>query len=48
MQDQTTLQNDFLQVLNGYHDLYHPSVLLDNHKILRETLALHALNHITK
>ncbi len=42
------LQNDVLNALSSYHDLYVTRTTLDSQPSLREALTLHTLNHITK
>ncbi|KAH9942377.1 digestive organ expansion factor [Epithele typhae] len=42
------LQNDVLNMLSSYRDLYLTRTALEAQPIVREALALHALNHITK
>ncbi|KAI0358530.1 digestive organ expansion factor [Trametes cingulata] len=42
------LQNDLLNVLSSYRDLYITRTTLETQPSVREAVALHALNHITK
>ncbi|KAI0335146.1 digestive organ expansion factor [Cubamyces sp. BRFM 1775] len=42
------LQNDLLNTLSSYRDLYITRTNLDTQPQVREAVALHALNHITK
>ncbi|KAI8992953.1 digestive organ expansion factor [Trametes punicea] len=42
------LQNDLLNALSSYRDLYITRTTLDTQPGVRESVALHALNHITK
>lgn len=42
------LQNDLLSMLSSHRDLYITRIPLDAHQSIRETISLHALNHITK
>ncbi|KAI0663442.1 digestive organ expansion factor [Cubamyces menziesii] len=42
------LQNDLLNTLSSYRDLYITRTNLDTQPHVREAVALHALNHITK
>ncbi|KAI0090475.1 digestive organ expansion factor [Irpex rosettiformis] len=42
------LQNDMLSLLLSYRDLYITRTSLDSQQTMREAIALHALNHITK
>jgi len=42
------MQNDLLSILSTHLDLYHPALSLDDHERIREVIALHALDHITK
>ncbi|KAF5386207.1 hypothetical protein D9615_002610 [Tricholomella constricta] len=46
--EQTDLQNDLLSTLSSRRDLYLTSTPLESRKILREAIALHAINHVTK
>ncbi|KAG5723219.1 hypothetical protein E4T56_gene278 [Termitomyces sp. T112] len=46
--EQTNLQNDLLSTLSTRRDLYLTSTPLDSRKSMREAIALHAVNHITK
>jgi U3 small nucleolar RNA-associated protein 25 len=46
--DQTALQNDLLSELSCYQDLYSTSTNLNHSNYVRETLSLHALNHVIK
>uniref|UniRef100_A0A0W0EWX1 U3 small nucleolar RNA-associated protein 25 n=1 Tax=Moniliophthora roreri TaxID=221103 RepID=A0A0W0EWX1_MONRR len=46
--DQALLQNDLLSVLTSYQDFYSTCSLWETKKCIRETAALHLLNHITK
>ncbi|RDB16721.1 U3 small nucleolar RNA-associated protein 25 [Hypsizygus marmoreus] len=42
------LQNDLLSTLSSRRDLYLTSTPLDSRKSLREAIALHTVNHVTK
>ncbi|OSD06957.1 digestive organ expansion factor [Trametes coccinea BRFM310] len=42
------LQNDLLNTLSSYRDLYMTRTSLDTQPSIREAITLHALNHITK
>ncbi|KAF9028435.1 digestive organ expansion factor [Hymenopellis radicata] len=42
------LQNDLLEVLSQYPDVYMPSSPWESKRAVRETVSLHALNHVTK
>ncbi|GLB36998.1 putative utp25, U3 small nucleolar RNA-associated SSU processome protein 25 [Lyophyllum shimeji] len=46
--EQTELQNDLLSTLSSRRDLYLTSTPLESRKCMREAIALHAVNHITK
>ncbi|KAH9892650.1 digestive organ expansion factor [Cubamyces lactineus] len=46
--DIVELQNDLLNTLSSYRDLYITRTNLDTQPQVREAVALHALNHITK
>jgi U3 small nucleolar RNA-associated protein 25 len=46
--EQRQVQDDLLSILSTHLDLYHPALSLDDHGSIREVIALHALNHITK
>ncbi|KAG6812707.1 hypothetical protein H0H92_001210 [Tricholoma furcatifolium] len=46
--DQVDLQNDLLATLSSRRDLYLTTTPLDSRKSIREAIALHALNHVTK
>ncbi|KAG6884055.1 hypothetical protein C0993_001818 [Termitomyces sp. T159_Od127] len=46
--EQTNLQNDLLSTLSTRRDLYLTSTPLDSRKSIREAIALHAVNHVTK
>ncbi|OAX39772.1 DUF1253-domain-containing protein [Rhizopogon vinicolor AM-OR11-026] len=45
---QRQFQDDLLSILSAHLDLYHPALSLDDHGSIREVIALHALDHITK
>ncbi len=42
------LQNDLLNTMASYRDLYVTRMALETQSTIREALTLHALNHITK
>ncbi|KAG6840475.1 hypothetical protein C0991_006458 [Blastosporella zonata] len=46
--EQIDLQNDLLSALSSRRDLYLTSTPLDSRKSIREGIALHAVNHVTK
>ncbi|KAG6874514.1 hypothetical protein C0995_010425 [Termitomyces sp. Mi166 len=46
--EQTNLQNDLLSTLSTRRDLYLASTPLDSRTSIREAIALHAVNHVTK
>ncbi|KAG6897775.1 hypothetical protein C0992_011188 [Termitomyces sp. T32_za158] len=46
--EQTNLQNDLLSTLSNRRDLYLTCTPLDTRKSIREAIALHAVNHVTK
>ena len=46
--EHTQIQDDLLSVLSAYLDVYHTSVTLEHHRCIREVIALHALDHVTK
>ncbi|KAF7376468.1 DUF1253-domain-containing protein [Mycena sanguinolenta] len=46
--DQAELQNDLLSALSTNGDIYLPSTAWEHKKTLREVIALHAINHVTK
>ncbi|KAG1752785.1 DUF1253-domain-containing protein [Suillus lakei] len=46
--DQRQVQDDLLSILSAHLDLYHPALSLEDHRSVREAVALHALDHITK
>ncbi|KAJ6498953.1 digestive organ expansion factor [Mycena sanguinolenta] len=46
--DQAELQNDLLSTLSTNGDIYLPSTAWEHKKVLREVIALHAINHVTK
>ncbi|KZT10784.1 digestive organ expansion factor [Laetiporus sulphureus 93-53] len=46
--DIVELQDDLLAMLSSQRDLYITRAALDTHQSMREVVALHALNHITK
>ncbi|KAI0268848.1 digestive organ expansion factor [Gloeopeniophorella convolvens] len=46
--DLRLLQNDILSVLASHRDLYHTHTSLDTAPAVRESIALHMLDHVTK
>ncbi|KAF9227228.1 digestive organ expansion factor [Gyrodon lividus] len=46
--DENQVQNDLLSILSAHLDLYHPAISLKHHQSIREAIALHTLDHITK
>jgi U3 small nucleolar RNA-associated protein 25 len=46
--DETELQNDLLSALSTNRDVYLPSTAWEHKKSFRETISLHAINHVTK
>ncbi|KAG1751370.1 uncharacterized protein EDB91DRAFT_1105029 [Suillus paluster] len=46
--DQRQVQDDLLSILSAHLDVYYPALSLDDHRYIREVIALHALDHITK
>ncbi|KAG2135423.1 DUF1253-domain-containing protein [Suillus clintonianus] len=46
--DQRQTQDDLLSILSANLDLYNPALSLEDHQGVREAVALHALDHITK
>ncbi|KAF8843022.1 digestive organ expansion factor [Paxillus ammoniavirescens] len=46
--DENQVQNDLLSILSAHLDLYHPAISLKHHQCIREAIALHTLDHITK
>lgn len=47
-QETIRVQNELLSILSAHFDLYHPAIPLDQHRCIREAIALHALDHVTK
>ncbi|KAI6046112.1 DUF1253-domain-containing protein [Pisolithus marmoratus] len=47
-QERVDVQNDLLSILSAHFDLYHPAIPLNHHQCIREAIALHALDHVTK
>ncbi|KAG2363330.1 hypothetical protein BDR07DRAFT_1404667 [Suillus spraguei] len=46
--DQRQVQDDLLSILSSHLDLYNPALSLEDHRSVRDVVALHALDHITK
>ncbi|KAG6335257.1 hypothetical protein ID866_3832 [Astraeus odoratus] len=46
--EQSKIQNDLLSIMSAHFDLYHPAITLEHHRCIREAVALHALDHVTK
>ncbi|KAF9237553.1 digestive organ expansion factor [Melanogaster broomeanus] len=44
----TAVQSDLLSILSAHLDLYHPAITLEHHQCIREAIALHTVDHITK
>ncbi|KAG2148663.1 DUF1253-domain-containing protein [Suillus bovinus] len=46
--DQRQIQDDLLSILSAHLDLYNPALSLEDHRSVRDVVALHVLDHITK
>ncbi|KAH7888881.1 DUF1253-domain-containing protein [Phlebopus sp. FC_14] len=46
--EQNQIQTDLLSILSAHLDVYHPAISLDHYQCMREAIALHTLDHITK
>ncbi|KAG2051932.1 digestive organ expansion factor [Suillus hirtellus] len=46
--DQKQIQDNLLSILSAHLDLYNPALSLEDHRSVRDVVALHALDHVTK
>ncbi|KAL4074091.1 hypothetical protein V8B97DRAFT_1938099 [Scleroderma yunnanense] len=47
-EERSRFQKDLLSILSAHFDLYHPATSLEHHRYIREVIALHAIDHVTK